>query len=209
MTPQPQQGLRERKKQATRAALSHAAWTLMLEKGLDAVSPESVAEVAGVSGRTFRNYFFSREEAIVEATVRHVESIADTLRARPPGEPVWDTLTHVLPDGIAAMVSSREDVVVLLRVARENPGILAAHLASFERVKRLLAQVVAERTGADPERDLASRLLAAAAGVAVQTSIEAWAAGDGSTSLPDVVRESIAQLRTGIPLGGTAVPPAR
>ncbi|MGI8333065.1 TetR/AcrR family transcriptional regulator [Actinomadura scrupuli] len=198
MTQQPQLGLRERKKQATRTALSNAAWTLMLEKGLDAVTPESVAESVGVSGRTFRNYFFSREEAITEATVRRAESIADALRIRPASEPVWDSLTHVLPDAVSAMVSSREDVVVLLRVARENPTMLAAHLASFERVRRLLAQAIIERTGTD---DLASHLLAAAAGTAVRISIEAWGAGDGSTSLPDIVRETITQLRAGIPSG--------
>ncbi len=194
----PQQGLRERKKQATRAALSHAAWTMMLDKGLDAVSPESVAEAVGVSGRTFRNYFLSREEAIVEAVVRHVEAIADALRTRPAGEPVWDSLANVLPDAVSAMVSRREDVVALLRVAREEPTMLAAHLTSFDRVKRLLEQAIAERTGTE---DLASRLLAAAAGVAVQTSIEAWSAGDGSTGLPAIVRETITQLRTGIPSG--------
>lgn len=130
--------------------------------------------------------------------MRHVESIADALRARPAGEPVWDSLTHVLPDAVSAMVSGREDVVVLLRMARENPAMLAAHLSSFERVKWLLAQAVTERTGAN---DLASRLLAAAAGVAVQTSIEVWAADDGSVGLSDVVRETIAQLRAGIPSG--------
>lgn len=49
--------LRERKKLATRAALSHAAWSLMVERGLEAATPEAIAEAADVSPRTFRNYF--------------------------------------------------------------------------------------------------------------------------------------------------------
>lgn len=196
MTSRP--GLRERKKQATRAALSRAAWELLVDKGLAAVTPESVAERVGVSGNTFRNYFFSREEAIVEAIIPRVESIADALRARPAGEPVWDSLAEVLPGEVSTMVGRHEDVVVLLRVTTENPAILAQHLTAIERVKRLLAEAIYERTGND---DLPSRLLAEAAGVAIHTSIAAWAGGNGSTSLAEVVRESIAQLRTGIPAG--------
>jgi AcrR family transcriptional regulator len=208
MTPHPDQGLRERKKQATRAALSQAAWTLMLTEGLDAVSPERVAEAVGVTGRTFRNYFGSREEAIVEAVVHKAESVADALRARPPGEPLWDTLAHVLPDAAAAMVGRHEDAAVLLRTTRQNPAMLAQHLASFERVRRLLSEVIAERSDTDGEHDLTSALMAAAAGAALQTSIEVWAGGDGRTSLPEVVRESIAQLRAGIPPASIPKPQA-
>lgn len=174
----------------------------MLEQGLTAVSPESVAEIAGVSGRTFRNYFFSVEEAIVEATIRHVESTAEAVRGRPADEPVWDALAAVLPEMVATMVSSREDVAVLLRAGRENPSILAAQLTSIDRIARQLTEAVAERMGTDPERDLPTRLLAAAAGVTVRASLEVWSAGDGSTRLADVVRAGLAQLRAGIPAGG-------
>lgn len=54
----------------------------LVGKDLAAVTPESVAARVGVSPNTFRNYFFSREEAIVEAIIPRVESIAETLRAR-------------------------------------------------------------------------------------------------------------------------------
>ncbi|AHH19497.1 putative transcriptional regulator, TetR family [Nocardia nova SH22a] len=144
------------------------------------------------------------EEAIVEASIRHVESMADAVRARPAGEPVWDALTAVLPDLVASMVSSREDVAMVLRAGRENPSILAAHLTSIDRTARQLTQSIAERLGTDPEQDLPTRLLAAAAGVTVRTSLEVWSAGDGSTRLSDVVRAGLAQLRTGIPQGGSA-----
>ncbi|MFK0280933.1 TetR/AcrR family transcriptional regulator [Streptomyces sp. NPDC090499] len=192
-----QAGLRERKKQATRAALSRAAWVQACENGVDAVSAESVAEAVGVSERTFRNYFGSREEAIVEAVVHHVEVMAEALRGRPTGESVWDSLAAVLPETVSGMVTDQEDVNALLRLSRNNPAVLAQQLASYERVHRLLEQALAERTGS---LDLATKLVAGAARVAVQTSIETWAAEDCRTSLAVIVGEALAQLRRGIPM---------
>ena len=54
---------RERKKQATREALADAAWKLATEVGPERVRVDEIAAAAGVSPRTFNNYFASREEA--------------------------------------------------------------------------------------------------------------------------------------------------
>src|SRR4029453_15549574 len=58
-------GLRERKKQATREALRLAALRLAVEKGWDQVRVEDIAAEAGVSTRTFNNYFASKDEAFL------------------------------------------------------------------------------------------------------------------------------------------------
>ena len=60
-------GMRERKKLATREALSAAALRLALEHGPQNVRVDDIAEAAGVSPRTYNNYFSSREQAIVVA----------------------------------------------------------------------------------------------------------------------------------------------
>jgi AcrR family transcriptional regulator len=196
--------LRERKKLALRAELSNTAWSMMIEHGLDAVTPESIAKAVDVSPRTFRNYFSSREEAILDGLVRRGESAADAIRARPTDEPVWDSLVQVLPANVAGFVGEREDLAALMRAIRDHPPMWAQHLLTFERGHWFIAEVVAERTGTDVERDLAPRLLAAAAVVAIRTSIEMWAEGDTDAALPDLIRESLAQLRAGLPLGAAA-----
>ena len=193
-------GLRDRKKLAMRAALSHTAWRLMVEKGLDAVTPETIAEAADVSSRTFRNYFASREEAILDGLIHQGTSLVSAFRARPAGEPVWDSMMHVLSGVLSGIVGERNDITMLMRAIRDDPGMQAQHLVTYERTNRILAEVLAERTGTDIARDLAPRLLAAAASLALRTSIELWAEGVTDVALPDLVRESLALLRAGLPL---------
>ena len=57
--------LRERKKAETWAALHEAAASLALERGVDHTTVEAIASSAGVSPRTFFNYFEVKEDAIV------------------------------------------------------------------------------------------------------------------------------------------------
>src|SRR5215469_11157364 len=73
-------GLRERKKAATRHALGIAAMSLAIERGLDNVRPEDIAAKAGVSTRTFNNYFDSKKEAICALAMERGTLIGTALR---------------------------------------------------------------------------------------------------------------------------------
>src|SRR5271169_6612944 len=83
-------GLRARKKIATRNALGIAAMRLAAERGLDNVLVEDIAEAAGVSARTFNNYFASKYEAICALAFDRAIRIGAALRDRPADEPLWD-----------------------------------------------------------------------------------------------------------------------
>ena len=83
------EGLRERKKWETRIALSWAAVRLAVERGYGNVRIEDIAAGAGVSLRTFRNYFASKADAIAAREVDRTLAIAKELRARPADEPLW------------------------------------------------------------------------------------------------------------------------
>ncbi|SDZ16130.1 transcriptional regulator, TetR family [Micromonospora pattaloongensis] len=202
MTSEP--GLRERKKAATRAALSHAAWTLLLEHGLDAVTPETIAEAADVSPRTFRNYFASREEAIVDALAQRYVTLADKIGARPAGETVWNSLEAVLCAEVPEVVGDRDKLAVLMRVMTESPALRAQLLLVTQHLSDVMARVIAARTGTDAERDLRPRLLADAVGTAIGTSVGFWARTGTDTPLSELIRDCLAQLRAGLPIGATA-----
>src|SRR5690606_32876329 len=57
MSVAPPASLRERRKADTWLAIHEAAATLALERGLENATVEAVAEAAGISPRTFFNYF--------------------------------------------------------------------------------------------------------------------------------------------------------
>ena len=92
LMPEAAAGLRERKKVATRRALGLAAMRLAVDRGLDNVLVEDIAEAAGVSARTFNNYFASKYEAICALGFDRAMRIGAALRERPPGEPLWDAI---------------------------------------------------------------------------------------------------------------------
>jgi AcrR family transcriptional regulator len=74
--------LRERKKAETRRELAEAAYEVIRDHGLDALSADAVAQRAGVSRRTFFNYF-----PTIEASVQPVvEEFLDDMLSRLPSE---------------------------------------------------------------------------------------------------------------------------
>jgi AcrR family transcriptional regulator len=203
MTTEP--GLRERKKLATRQALCDAALKLALDEGVATLTPERIAEEVHVSPRTFRNYFSSKEEAIVAGLQDRVHEVAENLRARPAGEPVWESLRAVLVSSLGTGIPG-QDLKHLLGLIRCHHALLAEHLAGFEALSRRLAEVIAERTGTDVDRDVYPRLLADTSGIALKTSLALWAAGTTGRSLPDIFDEALALLSRGLPEPGAAAP---
>ena len=57
---------------------------------------EDIADAAGVSARTFNNYFASKYEAICALQQDRALRIGDELRARPAGEPLWESVTQAV-----------------------------------------------------------------------------------------------------------------
>lgn len=82
-------GLRERKKEATRQAVHEATLRLTVEHGFDHVTVEAVADAAGISRRTFSNYFTNKEDALLYGEEQQIRALVRTVRGRPADEPAW------------------------------------------------------------------------------------------------------------------------
>ncbi|MFI0779802.1 TetR/AcrR family transcriptional regulator [Streptomyces sp. NPDC021212] len=93
-------GLRERKKERTRTAISDAAIGLFLEHGFTQVSVAQIAEAAEVSKRTLFAYFPTKEDLVVHRMADHEAEAARVVRARPAHTTPLDALRAHFLDGL-------------------------------------------------------------------------------------------------------------
>ncbi|WP_246649625.1 TetR/AcrR family transcriptional regulator [Nonomuraea coxensis] len=197
-------GLRERKKRETREALMTAALRLALERGLDHVRVEDIAAAAGVSPRTYNNYFASKYEAIAARHTDRVRGAVAALRARPATEPFWDALTEALTEPWArhageGCAAPGPELLASIRMLSTEPALRAEALRVALAADGELTAAVAERTGTDPARDLYPSLVAAAATAAVQAAVGHWLRADPPVPLVPLLREALRQLAAGLP----------
>jgi AcrR family transcriptional regulator len=193
-------GLRERKKQETRGALSWAVIRLSAERGWDNVTVEDAAAAANVSERTFRNYFSSKAEAVAARHLDRMQRVAAELRARPPGEPLWDAITNAVASQFAGGQPQSRQWTDAIRLMLTEPDVEGESLKANAAAQRDLAAAVAERTGADAARDLYPTLVAAATGAAIMAGMEHWLRAGPPVAISALMREAFDQLRAGLPV---------
>lgn len=173
---------RELNKTRTRDALLTAARELSASEGIDALTVEAIAERAGVSRRTFFNYFAGIETALAAATSTSLQAIAQTFLSRPVGEhPLEAIITSLreqplneeLARWIAAVSRSKNECDVPARLSR----IWQAH-------RDWLVGLAHERigTGADP---LLTMSLAGSVMSAVEAAEHVWLQEIDPTNVTD------------------------
>jgi len=190
-------GLRERKKAATRQALHEAAMRLSTEHGLDRITVEAIADEAGVSRRTFSNYFGSKEEALMYGDFRRVQGLIESLRARPADETPWAALTAAASDFNRRLGDLDPQMVTQGRLMRTHPTLLAAQVQTFAAIERELAAEVSARMKEEDPRGVRARMTAAAFLVALRVSVNMWLDAPVGTGLWDIADEALANAGRG------------
>jgi AcrR family transcriptional regulator len=190
-------GLRERKKLATRQALSSAALRLALEHGLENVTIEDITAEAGVSLRTFRNYFDSKHEAIASMGAVRAQRIGASLLARPASEPLWPALTSaILQHYVGTDQAFGLETMNALRLLLNTPAMRGEYLKINSEMQNALAAAIAQRTGTDPAADMYPQILAGAVTAASQVAIRRWYAADPPVPLRPILERALQQLAT-------------
>ncbi|MGC4920543.1 TetR/AcrR family transcriptional regulator [Streptomyces sp. DT197] len=171
-TPDAPLGLRERKKAATRQAVHEAAMRLTREHGLDHVTVEAIADAAGISRRTFSNYFAGKEDAVLYCKEQYIQRLLDAVRDRPAEETHWQALraaTQVLRD--PRLDPPRREWAQQTRLAMSHPSLLGRQLSTLATLERDLAATLTARSPTDPVR---ARVMAAAFLVALRIAMQLW-----------------------------------
>ncbi|WP_031078343.1 TetR/AcrR family transcriptional regulator [Streptomyces sp. NRRL WC-3742] len=197
-------GLRERRKQQTRAALVQAAHVLFLRQGFARTTVDEIASAVDVSQRTFFRYFANKDEVALAVMADAEDYFMECLRHRPAEETplealrasivkAWRDLGDAEPTGPGSIGSALE----LLRIIEDTPALLAAHLRRVTEQERAVVRVLAEREGVDPARDLRPVVLAAVFGGLVRAAHLSWTAEQqppGPEGMVRVIERHLDQL---------------
>jgi AcrR family transcriptional regulator len=178
-------GLRERKKLATREALSEAAVRLALEHGPENVRVPDIAGEAGVSPRTFNNYFSSVPEAICALAAERAMTLGDLVRHRPRGEQLAEAVTNAL----VQVHSSPEYQKEFVRLMIKSELLRAEFFKTIIARDNAFAEAIAERVGSPPG-DLFPQILAAAYSSATRVVTHRWL-HDDTVDFLALLREAV------------------
>jgi AcrR family transcriptional regulator len=204
------EGLRERKKAETRRALMSAALRLAEERGPDGVTVEAIAEAAGVSARTFFNYFPSKEDAVIGLAPAHTSELLVGLVEQPVDEPPLEALRGAVL-GIAGRLEAGIEEWMRRRALFEgHPALAARHTAGFAEVERGMVEEIARRTRLDADRDTYPALVVAAALAVIRTVMAVWWERDRPGPIADFLDEAFDHLAEGLnsPLAVAPVGPS-
>jgi AcrR family transcriptional regulator len=198
-------GLRERKKLDTRRALSDAAVKLMFERGIDNVTREAIASLAGVSLRTFSNYFAGKYEALAYRQTERVRRSIVALRQRPADEPLWTSITEAvmapLEEDFRDMDSDENRIPTRTELVEVRKLLLSPEIrnATSKDLFDEWVEAIAERTGTDPVRDMFPRLVAAVIRAVGDAATESYAVADPPVAIATLLREAFAEVAAGLP----------
>jgi AcrR family transcriptional regulator len=193
--------LRERKKRATREALQAAALRLALERGPENLRVEDIAEAAGVSPRTYNNYFPSREHAIVAAiTADRAARVAAAVAARPAEVGLGDAVVDAV---VGSYTDSGDHPPGALLMIATSSALRACYVDTITTIEGPLAEAIVGRCPG-VER-LTAEALSAGVGAAARVALRHWLRATSATpsmpgfvvpcgSLPDLVRAAVTPL---------------
>lgn len=193
---------RELNKTATRDAIVHAAFELLNTGGYASLTAESVAEAAGVSRRTFFNYFTSLEAALNEPTRQLLDRAVAALDGLDPDVELLDaavlSIEHLVEPAYL------EPVAMLYLHAAAHPQVGRMNLEAWNTCAEQLTGIITAR--APQGTELAATVLAHSIVGAGQAAFAQWSRhldgplDDRSTQLLRMfLADAIAQLRDGFP----------
>ncbi|WP_193746390.1 TetR family transcriptional regulator [Demequina aestuarii] len=195
------EGLRERKRRETREATRRAAIALGLEHGWDAVTVEMICDAAGISPRTFYNYFPSREAAVLgEGKPMPNESqVAAFVAAR--GVSDVEAFAVMMAEVWTAAEPDRELFRQRRTLLDATPELAAANMMRITEARAQYAGIVRQRLDAtrpslgDADAEIEAAMAVSIAMGALQVMARGWLAGDGEAPLASLIHDYFPRVR--------------
>ena len=155
-------GLRERRKQEARQAISGVAMAMFEARGFDEVTISQVADAAGVSKMTVTNYFPRKEDLVFDRAEVIISSLADAVAARAPGESLLAAVRRDYAERIAAGdVTLGVPTPAFARMVGGSHALTSRRREIADFTEQSLGDAIAAEAGADdPQQRIVAAQLA-------------------------------------------------
>lgn len=155
-------GLRERRKQEARQAISGVAMAMFEGLGFDEVTISQVAAAAGVSKMTVTNYFPHKEDLVFDRAEVIISSLADAVAARASGESLLAALRRDYAERIAkGDVTLGVPTPAFARMVGGSHALTSRRREIADLVEQSLGDAIAAEAGADePQQRIVAAQLA-------------------------------------------------
>jgi AcrR family transcriptional regulator len=205
-----QDGLRERKRQQTRQALISAAVRLFEEKGYDETTVAEITAAAGVSTKTFFNYFTSKDEVLFPHLSGRIDAAVAVIGQHRPGENVAGVLIrameHMLADAVrdelaAGLASARLPLVLSV------PAVQAATLRRYFLAETRLAEALHRAYPDVLDPPAAAAVIGSLFGAVLAAALIALQHGGTTDQVQAAARNAMDIAMAGLRAIGPAAPP--
>ncbi|RAX47538.1 TetR/AcrR family transcriptional regulator [Arthrobacter sp. AQ5-06] len=183
---------RELNKAATRQAITDAALTLLRAQGPGNFTVEEIAESAGISRRTFFNYFSSTEAALASMTHGFLDNALQQFRQRPADEPILESARAALMQLADPMTVA--PLAELFTLTQDNAVLSRSELEAWDHCTEEIISAARERFAGNPGAVVDELYLRALAGSVIscgKAAMDVWFAQCGA----DLSPASLAVLR--------------
>ncbi len=183
--------------------LTEAAMELFAQRGYGETTVEDIAARAGLTERTFFNYFTDKREVLFAGSEHFVRQVVDSVRATPKSSPPLDAV-------LSGYESTNDFFEQRRAFARKRNALLAAHpeLQERELIKMMSLTAAITQTLKQRGTSSAAASLAAEAGLAIlRVGFEQWADDPKDRSLTSHLRSARRQLEAVV--GGSKGPARR
>ena len=192
--------LRERTRRAVQKEITDTANALFVERGYEATTIDDIAAAVGMSQRSVFRYFPTKEEIVVGKFDFVADDMLAELRARPAGEPVWQSLRRAL-DLLVPYVDApgkHEVAEPMQRIVFQTPALLASYLLKLQRMQDAAETALRERAAqagkpyaaADP----APRAITGAAFGCLVAAQHAWLADGAKGAFADAIDRAMSAV---------------
>ncbi|MGK3648920.1 TetR/AcrR family transcriptional regulator [Pseudarthrobacter enclensis] len=190
-TSAPAPSRRELNKAATRQAITDAALSLLRSKGPGGFTAEDIAEAAGISRRTFFNYFSSTDAALASVTHGFLDIVIRQLELRPAEEPLLEAAQAALM--ALADPKTVEPLAELFALTQHSQLMAHTDLEAWDHCRTQVFAVARDRVARAPDGadELYVHALAGSVISCGKAAMEVWFSRRGT----DLSSESLAELR--------------